>query len=82
MTNARKLLEKVRNNQQNWRIEQLETIVQKFGVDIRKSGGSHVVFSHKKWVEILCVPAHKPVKQVYVKKLLALLEILESDVHD
>ncbi len=77
MTSANKLLERMRKNPRDWRIEQLETIAKHHGIQIRKSGGSHVVFDHPKWVELLCVPARRPIKPIYVKKLLALIDILE-----
>ena len=76
MTNAKKFLEKMRNNPRDWRIEQLETVAKYYGTNIRKSGGSHVVFDHPNWIELLCVPAHRPIKPVYIKKFLALIELL------
>ena len=76
MANAKKLLEKMRLNPRDWRIEQLETIAKRHGVNVRKSGGSHVVFEHPKWIELLCVPAHRPIKAIYVKKLVSLIETL------
>jgi predicted RNA binding protein YcfA (HicA-like mRNA interferase family) len=78
MTNM-KLLEKMRNNPRDWRIEQLETIAKRYGINVRKSGGSHVVFDHPKWVDLLCVPAHRPIKPIYVKKLLSLIDILGDE---
>ncbi len=66
-------------NPKDWRIEQLETIAKHYGVGIRKTGGSHVVFDHHDWIELLCVPAHRPIKPIYVKKFIALIESLEVD---
>ena len=51
MTKPRKLLEKMRHNPRNWRIEELETIAKHYGINVRKSGGSHVIFDHPEWVE-------------------------------
>ena len=79
MTTTRKLLEKLRQNPRDWRIEQLETIARRYGINVRKSGGSHVVFDHPEWVELLCIPAHRPVKPIYVKKLVSLIEILGGE---
>lgn len=67
----------MRRNPRDWRIEQLEIIAKQYGINIRKSGGSHVVFDHPTWVELLCVPAHRPIKSVYVKKFIGLIDILE-----
>ena len=74
-----KMLSKMKTNPKDWRIEQLETIAKQNGVAIRKTGGSHVVFDHNDWVELLCVPAHRPIKPIYVKKFIALIESLEVD---
>lgn len=68
----------MRSNPRDWRIEQLEAIARCYGVNIRKSGGSHVVFDHPSLVELLCIPAHRPIKPIYVKKLLQLLNLLEK----
>jgi len=74
--NAKKLLDKMRSNPRDWRIEQLETIAKNYRINVRKSGGSHVVFDHTKWVELLCVPAHRPIKPIYVKKFVLLIDTL------
>lgn len=76
MTNAWKLLDQMRLNPQNWRIEQLETVAKRCNVNIRKSGGSHVVFEHEEWVELLSIPSRRPIKPIYVKKFVALIESL------
>ncbi len=69
-------------NPKDWRIEQLETLAEQYGVAVRKTGGSHVVFDHDDWVELLCVPAHRPIKPVYIKRFVALIERLEVDDED
>jgi predicted RNA binding protein YcfA (HicA-like mRNA interferase family) len=66
-------------NPKDWRIEQLESVAKQYGINIRKPGGSHVIFDHSNWVELLCVPAHRPIKPIYVKKFVALIEKLEVD---
>jgi len=76
MTSVQKLLDKMRHNPHDWRIEQLEVIAKRYGINVRKSGGSHVVFDHPKWVELLCVPARRPIKPVYIKKLVSLISVL------
>lgn len=77
MGSREKLLNKMRANPKDWRIEQLETIARHYGITIRKTGGSHVVFDHPTWVELLCVPARRPIKPVYIKKFISLIESLE-----
>lgn len=79
MSNFQKLLEKMRNNPRDWSIADLEGIAKRHGINVRKSGGSHVVFDHPKWIELLCVPAHRPIKPIYIKKFLSLISILGDD---
>lgn len=76
MTKTRKLVEKMRHNPRDWRIEELETIARRYGINVRKSGGSHVIFDHPEWVELLSIPAHRPIKPIYVKKLVSLIDTL------
>jgi predicted RNA binding protein YcfA (HicA-like mRNA interferase family) len=80
MTHAQKLFEKMRNNPRDWRIQQLEIIAKRYGISVRKTGGSHIVFDHPKWVELLCIPAHRPIKPIYIRKLLALIETLGDNL--
>lgn len=75
MSSAEKILEKMRNNPQNWRIEHMETVARKFNINVRKAKGSHVVFEHDDWLELLSVPAHRPIKPIYVKKFVDLIDI-------
>ena len=77
MTKSEKTLNKMKANPKDWRIEQLETIAKQYGVAVRKTGGSHVVFDHNDWIELVCVPTHRPIKPIYVKKFIALIETLE-----
>lgn len=79
MTKTRKLLEKMRHNPRDWRIEELETIARRYGINVRKSGGSHVIFDHPEWVELLSIPARRPIKPIYVKKLVSLIDTLGDD---
>jgi len=75
---AKKLLAKMKNNPHDWRIEQLETVALRCGVMVRHGGGSHVVFTHAEWEELLTVPARRPIKPIYIRKFVALIECLED----
>lgn len=74
MAKSEKTLNKMIANPKDWRIEQLETIAKQHGVSVRKTGGSHVVFDHDDWIELLCVP---PIKPVCIKKFISLIKMLE-----
>jgi predicted RNA binding protein YcfA (HicA-like mRNA interferase family) len=51
----------------------------RFGIVVRKGSGSHVSFSHPKWIEILTVPARRPIKPIYVKKFVSLIDMLKEE---
>lgn len=78
MTKADKTIEKMRNNPRDWQIADLEVIAGRFGITVRKGKGSHVSFTHPKWVEILTVPAHRPIKPIYIKKFVLLIDTLAA----
>ncbi len=69
----------MRNNPKDWRIDQLEAIAKHYGIVVRKTGGgSHVIFNHPRWIELLTVPARRPIKPVYIKKFVSLIDLLED----
>ena len=74
MNTATKLLEALRHNPLDWRIEQLQTVARQYGVSVRCEGGSHHVFSHPVVQDIASVPAHRPIKRVYVRQFVALVD--------
>ena len=71
-----KTLLRLRKNQQGWRIEELQKVAAENGVDWRRPGrgGSHVIFSAAGVREIVSVPAKRPIKPVYIKQFLALID--------
>jgi len=78
MTKSDKMLEKMRNNPRDWQLADLEVIANRLGVTARRGKGSHVSFTHPRWVDILTVPAHRPIKSIYVKKFVLLIDMLEG----
>ena len=79
MSKSSKTIKKMRSNPRDWCIDQLEIIAQRYGVKIRKTGGSHVVFEHPSIVDMVCVPAHRPIKPIYIKRFLQLIDKLEAN---
>jgi len=71
-----KALQKMRKNPTGWRIEELQAVAQENFVMWRRPGrgGSHVIFSAPGVREIVSVPAKRPIKAVYIKKFLALID--------
>jgi hypothetical protein len=75
MPKAAKLLERMRANPRDWRIEDIGTVCESFGIDFtppRK--GSHFKVKHAIMSEILTIPAHRPIKPVYVRELVKFID--------
>lgn len=74
MSAATKLIEAMRHNPLDWRIEQLQMVARRVGMSVRCEGGSHHVFSHPAVLVIVSVPAHRPIKPVYVRQFVTLVD--------
>jgi predicted RNA binding protein YcfA (HicA-like mRNA interferase family) len=75
MPRSAKTLEAMRSNPWDWRIETLEAA---FGANVRKSGGSHVVFEHPALPEALTVPARRPINPVYVQHFVRWIDMVRA----
>ena len=73
---AGKTLQKMRRTQTGWRIDELQSVADENGVGWRRPGhgGSHVIFSASGVREIVSVPAKRPIKPVYIRQFLALID--------
>ena len=73
---AGKALQKMRKNKMGWRIEELQTVAEENSVEWRRPGrgGSHVIFSAPGVREIVSVPAKRPIKPIYIKQFVALID--------
>ena len=73
---AGKTLQKMRKNNMGWRIEELQAVAEENFVAWRRPGrgGSHVIFSAPGVREIDSVPAKRPIKPVYIKQFVALID--------
>jgi len=78
MVTAAKVLARMRDNPRDWRIDDLENVARRLGFSIRKAPGSHVTFSAAGCQTVVTVPAHKPVKPVYVRMFLRLADEAEE----
>lgn len=63
MSKIEKLLDKMRNNPRDWRIEDLKVIADRYGLTCSQPGTSHVTFRSEVTTK-LTVPAHKPIKPI------------------
>lgn len=66
------------NPKDDWQISDLKSIANRYGVEYRQPGTSHVTFSCNNGLA-LTVPAHKPIKPIYIKKFIELVESLNEE---
>lgn len=70
MSTAEKTLAKMQVNPHDWRLGSLLTVAQAYGIEWRQRGTSHVVFVRRDG-RTLPIPAHRPIKPIYIKKYIA-----------
>jgi predicted RNA binding protein YcfA (HicA-like mRNA interferase family) len=79
MNTAIKILNAMRQNPNVWGIGKLLTIAKQHGLEVRSTGGSHHVFSHPSVKDPLSVPAHRPIKAIYIKRFVALIDQIQEN---
>jgi hypothetical protein len=72
VSQADKPLERMASNPRAWRIADLQSVARAHGIEWRQPGTSHVTFRHPGGAK-LTVPAHKPIKPVYVRLFVRLV---------
>jgi len=72
MNSAAKLLEAMRRQPLDWQITDLQTVARRHGVHWRHQKSSHCIFIRADG-KTLPVPAHRPIKPVYVRKFIELV---------
>jgi hypothetical protein len=70
---AAKLLKAMSTNPRDWQLTQLQTVARQHEVDWRHDGSSHCIFVRKDG-KTLPVPARRPIKPIYIKMFLELIE--------
>ena len=68
----------MRNNPRDWRIEDLKTVADRFGILYRQHRTSHVTFRSPAG-SMVTVPVRRPIKAVYIKQFLRLIEVGEAN---
>jgi hypothetical protein len=66
------------NPRSNWTIADVEALCSEFGVSCAPptGGGSHYKIAHPSLREKLTIPFKRPIKPVYIKKLVAFVKAL------
>lgn len=79
MSKFKKLMLSLKSNPKgDWKIEDLKRIAHKLDIDYRQPGTSHVTFRFPSG-DKLTVPAHKPIKPIYIKMFIEILEKQENE---
>jgi hypothetical protein len=73
MNAAAKLLASMRRNQLDWQIADFQTVARQNNIDWRHQRSSHCVFVRADG-RTLCVPARRPIKPIYVRKFIELID--------
>ena len=73
-TTEKRIAQMRANPKADWRIEDLETVATALSMKVRKSGGSHAVFSHPATSTRLTVPARRPIKPVYIRHFIEMVD--------
>jgi hypothetical protein len=70
----------MRDGQSGWRIEEVISVAEANGIAWRRPGrgGSHVIFSATGVSEIVSIPDKRPIKPVYIRKLIALIDAVKE----
>jgi hypothetical protein len=78
---SRRLDQMRRNPSGDWRIEDVIAICREFGIECEasRSGSSHYKVKHLAMAEILTVPFKRPIKPVYVRKLVAFVDAVRQE---
>jgi len=73
MNTAAKLLASMRRNPLDWQIGDLQAVARQNNLDWRHQKSSHCVFIREDG-RTLSVPAHRPIKPIYVRKFVDLID--------
>jgi hypothetical protein len=79
MTRADKIVERMRRNPRDWRVESPEAVARRSGVEVRKTGGSHFIFLHADSEIAVSIPFNRPIKPGYIVQFLALIDDIGND---
>ena len=82
MVKLRKRIERLRQRPKNTDSKELISILEALGFECRSAKGSHVLCKHPSICDSLTVPHQRPLKSVYVKKALPIIQLLLEEEDD
>ncbi|MDA3823364.1 MAG: type II toxin-antitoxin system HicA family toxin [Bacteroidales bacterium] len=74
MSKQDKAIKRIINNPKNVTFDDLDKIMKGLGYVRRNNGSSHYIYTLPGCYPIT-IPKHKPVKEIYVKKVIELLDL-------
>ena len=76
MSKRRKRLERIRQNPKNVSLDELRHVLEDYGFEYRQTVGSHHIFSYflGGQSKLLVVPFKRPLKPIYVKRALKVID--------
>jgi hypothetical protein len=79
VANAGKLLDRMRSNSLDWRIEDVTAVCNGFGVACTPPrNGSHYKVKHESIAAILTILAHRPIKPIYIRELVKFIDAVQE----
>lgn len=68
------------NPRADWRIEEVQAVCKEFDIVCERSraGSSHYKITHASQYEILTIPFKRPIKPVYIRKLIEFVEAVRN----
>jgi predicted RNA binding protein YcfA (HicA-like mRNA interferase family) len=74
MSRGDKLLERMRANPRDWRIDDVVMLCEAEGIACTPpSNGSHYKVKHPAVARILTIPRHRPIKPPYIRELVSFI---------
>lgn len=80
MTKFDKLYAQIVNNPRDVNFKDLDKLLRRYGFSCRQSGkgSSHFTYYHPELPDILPIPKERPIKAVYVKQAITLIQKLKE----
>jgi hypothetical protein len=77
---SKRLARMVENPRAGWTISDVEAVCAEFGITCQppRGGGSHYKISHPAVPEILTIPFKRPIKPVYIRKLVSFVDAVKA----
>lgn len=77
---SRRLEEMRRHPAGDWRIDDIAALCREFGILCAppRGGGSHYKVAHPRVAEKLTIPFKRPIKAVYIRKLVAFVDAVRT----